>query len=236
MNVYVLAVLLLLVAVGYQYRQELSRLISSEETVQATSRSTQEQQSAPATDTAEGSYFNPPFDPNKPLNLFSKSGVRLVTLNELAAHAHNGSVRPLWLAVVGHVYDVEKGAEHYYGPDGGYNFFTGRDGSKAFVTGQFNEEGLTDDLDELTPLQLGELEDWRLFYEKDYTFVGKIIGRFFNKQGSPTKAWYKYLKRLGERNKMKAEMAALEKKFPGCNSKWEGKDQGILYCSEKRSP
>ena len=73
-------------------------------------------------------YYNPPFDPeNPPEPLYSKSGgTRMVTLNELAAHGHSGPLKPIWLAMMGKVFDVDKGAEHYYGPNGGYKFFTGQ--------------------------------------------------------------------------------------------------------------
>lgn len=110
----------------------------------------------------------------------------------------------------------------------------GRDGTRAYVTGEFNDEGLTDDIEGLTPLQLGELEDWVKFYDKDYTFVGKLIGRFNTKEGSRTKEWYKYTKKLAEKEKIKAEQAELEKQFPGCNSRWNEQEGGVVYCSEKR--
>jgi hypothetical protein len=72
-------------------------------------------------------YYNPPFDPdNPPEPLYSKAGTRMITLNELEAHGHSGPLKPLWLAIMGRVYDVDKGAEHYYGPNGGYKFFTGK--------------------------------------------------------------------------------------------------------------
>ena len=76
---------------------------------------------------ASKEYYNPPFDPkNPPDPIYSKTGTRLITLNELAAHGHSGSLKPIWLAIMGRVYDVNKGAEHYYGPNGGYKFFTGK--------------------------------------------------------------------------------------------------------------
>ncbi len=178
-------------------------------------------------------YYNPTFDPTNPVELFSESGTRLVTLNELAAHGHSGPLKPIWLAMLGNVFDVGKG-ERYYGPDGGYNFFSGRDGTRAFVTGQFDEEGLVDDVEGLSPLQLGEVDSWVKMYNKDYTYVGKLIGRYYNRDGSPTKAWYKYKKLLGEQEKMKAEQKKLEKQFPGCNSKWNEKEGGVVFCSEKR--
>ena len=42
----------------------------------------------------------------------------------------------LMLALLGVVYDVQRGQE-YYGPGGGYSFFAGRDASRAYVTGKF---------------------------------------------------------------------------------------------------
>ena len=110
----------------------------------------------------------------------------------------------------------------------------GRDGTRAFVTGEFNEEGLIDDVEGLTALQLGELEEWMKFYDKDYTFVGKLIGRYNTKEGSPTKEWYKFMKGLGEKEKFKAEQRELEKHFPGCNSRWNEQEGGVVFCSEKR--
>lgn len=294
-RLYLLGVVLVLVAVGYQYREDIQRIVTSaartsagteRQRKESSGRATSEQpeivpgQATPPktepraptkttpTETppqtgdpkqvtptslepdvesseeattqkiisldTDPKYHNPPFDPVDPQEIFSPSGTRLVTLNELAAHGHSGPLKPTWLAVVGKVFDVEKGAEHYYGPNGGYNFFTGRDGTKAFVTGQFDEEGLTDDVEGLTPLQLGEIENWVKFYSDEYTYVGKLIGRYYNKDGSPTREWYKYNKLLGEQEKIKAEQKAQETQFPGCNSQWTQEDGGKVYCSDKR--
>lgn len=292
-RLYLLGVVLILVAIGYQYREDIQRIVTSasrtsagterhskEPSGQATSEQPAPGQATPPktepraptkttpTETppqagdpkqvtptslepdvgsaeepatqkiisldTDPKYYNPPFDPENPQETFSPSGTRLVTLNELAAHGHSGPLKPTWLAIVGKVFDVEKGVEHYYGPNGGYNFFTGRDGTKAFVTGQFDEEGLTDDVEGLSPLQLGEIEGWIKFYNEEYTYVGKLIGRYYNKDGSPTKEWYKYNKLLGEQEKIKAEQKAQEKQFPGCNSQWTLEDGGKVYCSDKR--
>lgn len=111
---------------------------------------------------------------------------------------------------------------------------SGIDGSKAFVTGEFNEEGLIDDITDLSPIQVGELDDWVKFYAKDYTHVGKLIGRYYTKDGSSTKEWYNYQRKLGEKDKLKAEQRKLEQRYPGCNSQWSEATKGRLYCSEKR--
>lgn len=113
-------------------------------------------------------------------------------------------------------------------------FLSGIDGTRAFVTGEFDEKGLIDDISGLSPLQLGELEDWVKFYKNDYTYVGKLIGRYYTREGSPTKDWYHYQKKLGERDLIKAEQRKLEQQFPGCNSQWTEATQGKVYCSNKR--
>lgn len=204
-NLLHLGVVLILVAVGYQYRNEISLLVEeyiskgsvymkwgsmdrgspqpkavqkSKTTSTPGNRGEEESlatESSPQA-TPKDEYYNPPFDMTDYKELYSESGTRLVTINELAAHGPNGPLKPIWLAMLGRVYDVDKGVD-YYGPEGGYNFFAGRDGSRAFVTGEFNDEGLTDDLEGFSPLQIGEIDGWVKFYDKEYTYVGKLIGR-----------------------------------------------------------
>ena len=153
-KLYWLGITLILIAIAYQYRKEIQTLVlrsstgptsspKKESSKRAeTSTAGQKKTEKPAnteerraTDTnqekqeekAAPKYYNPPFDPNNPSEpLYSKSGTRLITLNELAAHGHSGPLKPIWLAIMGRVYDVDKGAEHYYGPNGGYKFFTGK--------------------------------------------------------------------------------------------------------------
>jgi predicted heme/steroid binding protein len=248
-------VLLILLAVAYQYRTDITRFVrrytgagstrvAEKEERKASGVSTQERQTpTPTTPREESKWtldtesdieiYNPPFDPDNPSEeLRSKSGTRLFTKNELAAHGPNGPLKPILLAMLGRVYDVSEG-ENYYGPEGGYNFFAGIDGSRAYVTGEFNEEGLIDDLGGFTPLQIGEIDGWIKFYDKTYTYAGKLIGRYYNKDGSPTKEWYKTQDLLAQKEKMEAERKEMEKQFPGCNSRWNKEDGGYVFCSDK---
>lgn len=55
-----------------------------------------------------------------------------------------------------------------------YYFFSGKDGSKAFITGDFTEEGLIDDVLDLSLQDLKSLSDWSKFYHKEYRYKGKI--------------------------------------------------------------
>ena len=183
-------------------------------------------------DSSEPKPYNPPFDPDHPQEHFSEAGTRLITANELAAHSYKGPLKPVWLAIMGRVYDVSKGKS--YGEEGGYNFFTGIDGTRAFVTGEFNEEGLVETIDGLTPLEVGEIDRWTKFYDTDYTFVGKLIGRYYQRDGSPTAAWQAYQAALGEEEKIKALQQEQARQFPPCNSQWTQQKGGHVYCSEKR--
>ena len=186
-TLFYVGVLLILVAVGYQYRSEIDLFVrqytSTTTTTSSARPSTPSRHRPQATDAAPGEtttseIYNPPFDPdNPPPELYSESGTRLFTKNELAAHGPNGPLRPILLAIMGRVYNVDKGRDSY-GPEGGYKFFAGIDGTRAYVTGEFNEEGLTDDLEGLSPIQVGEIDGWVKFYDEEYTFAGNLIGRY----------------------------------------------------------
>ncbi|KAL1417230.1 hypothetical protein MTO96_027108 [Rhipicephalus appendiculatus] len=131
------------------------------------------------------------------------------TPEELARYDGSGDSLGLYLAVLGRVYDVSKGAEHYR-PGGGYSQFAGRDASRAYITGEFTEEGLTDDLNGISDENLLAFSQWVDFYEKDYTFVGKLAGRYYTNEGQPT-----------------------TRNFPPCNSEWTPEKGSSVWCSKK---
>merc|ERR1712157_140587 len=92
---------------------------------------------------------------------------RLITIEELSKNTGGGEDdeiykdSPIWLSVMGQVYDVTKG-RRFYGPKSGYSFFAGKDASASFATGEFNEEGLKYDLvKSVTKKQIKEIEHWR---------------------------------------------------------------------------
>lgn len=55
------------------------------------------------------------------------------------------------------------------------------------MTGNFKDD-LNDDLDGLTDAQIGEIFNWRKFYEETYTHVGVVEGRFYDSKGQKTQA------------------------------------------------
>ncbi|XP_038059270.1 neuferricin-like [Patiria miniata] len=157
---------------------------------------------------------------------------RLLTKEELAQYNGKEGSKGLYLALFGQVFDVGKGARHY-GPGGGYEFFAGCDATRAFVTGEFNDEGLVDDVEGLSPQQMIEVETWVNFYKKEYVPVGKLIGRHYDASGAPTDAFKRAELVLEEGRKEKEKEAEFNRKYPPCNSSWTQKDGTKIWCSDK---
>ncbi|CAD5120867.1 DgyrCDS9417 [Dimorphilus gyrociliatus] len=180
------------------------------------------------------------FDQNLVSEILSKFSVsllvvqspatRVFTIEELSKYDGSENSLGLYLSIMGEVFDVSKGAK-FYGPGGGYHFFSGRDASKAFITGKF-EDGLTDNVDELSPTDLVALVDWKDFYHKEYKYVGKLDGWFFNSDGQPTEN-YKMVNEKLEIAKLEKHSDKLdEQMFPPCNSEWSQADGGFVWCSK----
>ncbi|KAM9347945.1 neuferricin [Symphorus nematophorus] len=158
--------------------------------------------------------------------------VRLLSSRELSLYDGEEGSKGLYLALLGQVFDVQKGHKHY-GPGGAYHFMTGRDASLAFITGDFTEGGLTDDVSSLSPLQVMALYDWLAFYQRDYQAVGLVIGRFYSETGQPTEALLQAEASLAEGQRIKAQSEAETLRFPSCNSQWSAASGGRVWCSTK---
>ncbi|XP_056298305.1 neuferricin [Pseudoliparis swirei] len=157
---------------------------------------------------------------------------RLLSRRELSLYDGEEGSRGLYLAILGHVFDVLKGHKHY-GPGGAYHFMTGKDASLAFITGDFTEQGQTDDVSSLSPLQVLALYDWLAFYQRDYQSVGLLIGRFYSETGQPTKALMQAEASLAEGRRIKTQSEAERVRFPACNSEWSAARGGRVWCSTK---
>ncbi|XP_041864279.1 neuferricin [Melanotaenia boesemani] len=157
---------------------------------------------------------------------------RLLSRRELTQYNGEEGSKGLYLAILGQVFDVQKGHKHY-GPNGSYHFMAGRDVSLAFITGDFTESGLTDDVSSLPPLQMVALYDWLAFYQREYHIVGKLVGRFYDNTGQPTEALLQVEASLAEGQQMKAQSEAEKVRFPACNSEWSTGSGGRVWCSTK---
>ncbi|XP_029924437.1 neuferricin [Myripristis murdjan] len=158
--------------------------------------------------------------------------VRLLSRRELSLYTGEEGSRGLYLALLGEVFDVHKGHKHY-GPGGAYHFMAGRDASLAFVTGDFTESGLTDDVSNLSPLQVVALYDWLAFYHNNYDPVGRVVGQFYSESGQPTEALRQVKASLAEGQRLKAQSQAEREQYPACNSEWSAARGGRVWCSNK---
>lgn len=157
----------------------------------------------------------------------------LLTAEELAKHDGSDPNIPVYLAILGRIYDVEKGRRHYE-VGSGYNVFAGRDSTPSFVTGKFVREEATDDVSGLSPEEMMGVKDWLDFYRKDYTYIGKLIGRYYDNEGNPTEALTKAKAVVKEGQRLKKLQEAENKRFPGCNSRWSAEEGSVVWCSENR--
>lgn len=162
-------------------------------------------------------------------SLKSQSQQRLFNVDELTMYNGTDDSLPILLGILGSVFDVTKGKSHY-GIGGGYNHFAGRDASRAFVSGNFTGDGLTDSLRGLSSTEVKSVVEWRDFYSRSYIFVGKLVGRYYDNEGSPTK----YLKGVEAKAARGAQLLEKQKteeaKQPSCNSKWSQEEGGEVWC------
>ncbi|XP_014676778.1 PREDICTED: neuferricin-like [Priapulus caudatus] len=168
---------------------------------------------------------------NKKDTTSTKSGNTL-TNEVLARYTGDAGSDGLYLALLGKVYDVSKGSSHY-GPGGGYHGFAGKDGTRAFVTGQFDADGLIPEVDGLSHQDYLGLEEWEKFYKKDYKYVGKVRGWFYDELGKPTEKIHAYRKALKSAHQWKQAQADEKKIYPPCNSEWSQDKGGRVWCSTK---
>ncbi|KHJ88502.1 cytochrome b5-like Heme/Steroid binding domain protein [Oesophagostomum dentatum] len=158
--------------------------------------------------------------------------MQILNAEQLALFDGSRASRPVYLAILGRIYNVDKGKKHY-GKGGGYHFFAGRDATRAFVSGDFTEAGLVDNTDGLSHEDLLGIRDWVSFYEKDYKLVGVLIGRYYDANGNPTKELKDVLARMQTAAEWRQSKAAEAEVFPPCNSEWHQNSGGRVWCSMK---
>lgn len=115
-----------------------------------------------------------------------------------------------------------------------YLSFLGIDGTRAFVSGDFNKVGLVDNIDGFSDEDCVALSEWVKLYENDYTYVGKVIGNFYNENGEETDALKSFKMQL-ERGLLAKEKDKDEKiRFPECNSQWSKEKGTEVWCTNER--
>lgn len=158
------------------------------------------------------------------------SSTRLFS-KDLLAKFNGQRNAPMYLAILGQVFDVSKG-KNFYGGGGGYSFFVGRDASRAFVTGDFQRD-LTDNVHGLSNEQYASLIEWTNFYHKEYTFKGRLIGRFYDRHGNRT-ALLQMVTAGALSAKTNDELRReSEARYPKCDIRWTDVEGGWVSCNEE---
>lgn len=174
-------------------------------------------------------------DPNR-----GKGGVRMWTEAELRRYNGTDESLPIMLVVMGQVFDVSKGKQHY-APGQGYNIFVGQDASRAFVSGEFDE--LKEGGHDATGMKESELlgiDDWRKFYneEKKYTFQGYLFmpNGYYDEAGHPTQKLLDVEKELDKAYATKRRADEYKQIYPSCNSKYEQNKGSWVWCDGNKVP
>lgn len=171
-------------------------------------------------------------DLNRKLNIESNKNANQKVFTSTELKKYTNLKDGLYISILGQVFDVTKGAK-YYGPGATYHAFTGRDASLAFITGEFNDDSLTDDISSLSIHQIKALNDWVQFYNKNYIYKGKLNGRYYNKDGSPTKESYNVQKILINAKEKQFEEVHKKRMFPPCNIEWKPDSGTVVWCTQK---
>ncbi|ODV88747.1 hypothetical protein CANCADRAFT_27975 [Tortispora caseinolytica NRRL Y-17796] len=113
-----------------------------------------------------------PFEPKEKIELDPPED-RQFTVEELAKY-DGKTYKEMYIAIKGVVFDVTRN-QQAYGPGSSYNLFVGKEASIGLAKSSLNPEDLQGSIDDLTPEELGVLNDWFTFFSKRYNIKGNII-------------------------------------------------------------
>ncbi|XP_057569940.1 neuferricin isoform X2 [Hippopotamus amphibius kiboko] len=112
-------------------------------------------------------------------------------------------------------------------------YLPGRDASRAFVTGDYSEAGLVNDVSDLSLSEMLTLQNWLSFYEKNYEFIGRVIGRFYREDGLPTPELTQAEAMITKALEANKQDLKEKQKFPPCNAEWSSTRGSRFWCSQK---
>jgi predicted heme/steroid binding protein len=96
---------------------------------------------------------------------------RLFTIKELAEFNGEGDKKPIYLSVMGHVFDVTH--SNFYGPNDPYHIFAGKDASINLATSSLEESTLNQiDISNLSKNVLNDMYGQVDYYSMKYRQVG----------------------------------------------------------------
>jgi len=75
------------------------------------------------------------------------------------------------------------------------------------------------------------VESWRKQYHRDYTFIGRMIGHYYDLSGNPTQAWHDVQKQLKIHEEAENAKKQEDLRYPRCNTKWTQVEGSEVWCS-----
>lgn len=87
----------------------------------------------------------------------------------------------------------------------------------------------------LSPDELLSLYDWTAFYDKDYQFKGRLIGRFYREDGTETEYARQVMAKLEVAREKKRAIEAQRQKevhYPPCNMEWKAGQGTHVWCTK----
>ncbi|KIZ05646.1 hypothetical protein MNEG_2315 [Monoraphidium neglectum] len=150
------------------------------------------------------------------------------------AQADGSDGRPVYLSILGDVFDVSSKPE-FYGKGSGYHHFVGTDGSRAFVTGEFEGPPRAEVLD-LSPEDVHGIVGWRDFYFRTYPHKGRAEGLYYTAAGEPTDTLRQVEARAAEGARLKEEKAKEVAKYTSCGMKYTTAEGGKVWCETGMYP
>mmetsp|Transcript_30822 Transcript_30822/g.38046 ORF Transcript_30822/g.38046 Transcript_30822/m.38046 type:complete len:321 (-) Transcript_30822:356-1318(-) len=153
-----------------------------------------------------------------------------LTKEELATFDGSNDYGDIYVAVIGEVYDVSTG--EYYKPGGGYHFFAAKDGSRGFSTGSAKDS--SDSINDLQDGEVAGVVGWAMFYRthENYTYVGKLIGTYYDEEGNPTQAQKNAIAKYEANRALQKRMEKDREDFPNCNKYWNKDEGSQAWCKD----
>ena len=144
-----------------------------------------------------------------------------------ALKAYDGTHgNPMYLVVLGEVFDVSSGSK-YYASGHGYHIFVGQDSSRSFASGDWSNA--VEDVRDLPPSSVAAIVGWRRFYRthQQYRHVGRVSGVYYDCKGNPTPALREVESLAGYAHELELAEKRITSKFAWCDSEWKAEDNMV---------
>lgn len=83
----------------------------------------------------------------------------------------------------------------------------------------------------LKPQDIHGIHNWKKFYDKDYTFVGLLVGRYYDANGHKTDYMTGVEHQIQIAIDEKSQAESVRQQYPPCNIEWKAEIGTRVWCS-----